>query len=102
MPVYAEGFRHQRNCPHDVVERGLVGKAPLEDDYLDKTETASASSAESNFPLEGKEEEAKKLCSDRRCCTWFDLANWFGYLPLELPAADFEACFTDVVHGGTG
>lgn len=102
MPVYAEGFRHQRNCPHFVVEQGLLGEVVPPEDLSDRDDTASTSSPESGFQGSDKRKEAQKLCKDRRCCTWFDLANWFGYLPLELPPADFEACFTDVAHGGTG
>ncbi|KAL8439115.1 hypothetical protein Efla_007544 [Eimeria flavescens] len=75
--------------------------------YEDVLETVSSrsSSLDIDFQLtqpSSSEKETEKLCSDRRCCTWFDLANWFGYLPLQLPAADFEACFKDVAHGGTG
>ncbi|KAL8269651.1 hypothetical protein Esti_006406 [Eimeria stiedai] len=110
MPVYTEGFLHQQGCPHDSREKAR-GRQGLGDDptYEDLLETASSSSSSTEAELLrhyketlAREADVEKLCSDKRCCTWFDLANWFGYLPLLLPAADFEACFTDVAHGGTG
>ncbi|CDJ63132.1 Apicomplexan specific protein, related [Eimeria necatrix] len=105
MPVYAEGFRHQRNCPKGEAERALAAAAG--DDSSSETESDEVSTESDSLGGRGerpraKRAAAKKVCSDRRCCTWFDLANWFGYLPLELPPADFEACFTDVANGGPG
>ncbi|KAL8454425.1 hypothetical protein Emed_000146 [Eimeria media] len=110
MPVYTEGFLHQQGCPLDSGEKPR-GRQGLGDDpnYEDLLETASSSSSGTEAELQhhkealkAHEDEVEKLCADKRCCTWFDLANWFGFLPLQLPVADFEACFTDVAHGGTG
>ncbi|OEH74990.1 apicomplexan specific related protein [Cyclospora cayetanensis] len=98
MPIYAKGFRHQRSCPNTQVENALKGASYAISDLSD-TESTSSDEGETQ---ENREKEARKICSDRRCCTWFDLSNWFGYLSLELPPADFEACFTDVANGGAG
>lgn len=104
MPVYAEGFRHQRDCPYDAVEKARAKETiPLGDGVPERFDSDSVFSQEGDLQAEEQqEEETKKICADPHCRTWFDLANWFGFLPLELPPADFEACFTDVAHGGAG
>lgn len=100
MPIYAEGFRHQRQCPHEAVEKSRLGANGPGETSSAGSDTESVSSIADH--KDERKDEAKKICKDTRCCTWFDLANWFGYLPLALPPGDFEACFTDVAHGGTG
>lgn len=101
MATYAEGFRHAHGCPHGEVEDGLAGGKPTREG-VDEFEWDSEGDAENAFSGGSGGRAARKVCQDRRCCTWFDLANWFGFLPLELPLADFEACFTDVASGGIG
>ncbi|CDJ36713.1 uncharacterized protein EMH_0023100 [Eimeria mitis] len=108
MPVYAEGIRHERNCPVGETEEAAaaVAAGALSEDEGDSSDEETIySQQQQQQQQQGRRSSsrgAQKLCTEKRCCTWFDLANWFGFLPPELPPADFEACFTDVANGGPG
>ncbi|CBZ54442.1 Apicomplexan specific protein, related [Neospora caninum Liverpool] len=81
-----QGYIHQDSCPNGAFEDHETDSSLSDDD------DESVREPRSGF----------QCCADRRCTTWFDLRSWFGYLSTDLPSADFQACFTDVAHGGIG
>ncbi|ESS32371.1 apicomplexan specific, related protein [Toxoplasma gondii VEG] len=82
-----KGYIHQDSCPNGVIDDDETDSSVSDDDAEDDVRE----------PRNGFQ-----CCADRRCTTWFDLRSWFGYLATDLPRPDFQACFTDVAHGGIG